>query len=728
MADKKDDVRNLDQVKVYPIGNPQGGRALQAVKGNMNEYDGIDSHRTVVRETPEGRAIARTRDRMPMCTVEGGCEPIGIDHGTVDVLTIAPMHPDVYKDGKLYRTPFVAAHITGSAVDDPDRPIVDEIEPPDSVKGVAPADGAVAKSMRAKKIEDRDGLYAKKIMVGRCPPSIFTGRTRLYAQAIYGLHDELSRARLDVTLPSATPAILIGRTEETEFRLSTNCGIYYEAATAKHYMIEVGQDTVTFYPMECSDCVDAYRSYLLDPTFPEADKERVESYILGDSSVIKSKAQVVSITSTSAYSMGYGWHFNWDGDRADIVLTSLVAAPGGGEENESTHYRLTFAKNSKGKWSATRAIVEGPTKWKSLRHVEPITAPTWDDMVLEKIGAHVGPPAYGNAPFYVFYDRNTLRVCRYSCSSGSFAKTGITREPYYYDYARYLSVGSDPVNYRHRLAWDGVSTTISCGGVSISYAQESYVEYVYTRSSPDSGNIKQKYSFGPDDLYVGGYISLNGGQPGTIDTTVGPDIYWGTMETYSGGGGETGLSGWDTTSFGPFDGTKRRERGLLYCRANTEDFSSTTVKTTQFISVIPFYDSQAVYLHGAQGVSVNEIGTSKVDSAAWYAYEGIWEDSSILSIYGIAADPSGLDYVAEDIVSFNRTIASTNSTGKLISSAGTFNAVFVGSSGFWSGEESVPQQYPTFSSASGSTVIAPHNSVAEGESALTTAAAFVGWA
>src|SRR6185369_10451576 len=67
---KSDDVRSFDQIKAYPRGNAQGGKAIQAVKGAMSENDGTGGHRTVIRETSEGRAIARTRDGMPMVEIE----------------------------------------------------------------------------------------------------------------------------------------------------------------------------------------------------------------------------------------------------------------------------------------------------------------------------------------------------------------------------------------------------------------------------------------------------------------------------------------------------------------------------------------------------------------------------------------------------------------------------------------------------------------------------------
>lgn len=724
MDKKSDDVRSFDQIKAYPRGSAQGGRAIQAVKGFMSEDDGAEGHRTVVRETAEGRAIARTRHYQPMVEVEKQGTEIGVDHGVLDSLTIAPLNPDAYKNGKLWRTPLVTTHVVSASPADPDRPIVDEIEPPDSVKGVAPVDGADAKSLRANaKGDNRDGLFAKKFMMGRCPPSIFTGRTRLWVQAMYGRHDDLGLCQLDISLPSATPAITVSN-NSVPFRISTNTGVYLDPATGEHWCIDVGSSTVSIYPMACSsDAIEELRTWLTDPTFPPEDKERVEAYILSDSLPVRSKIQTLSFTFTSSYSMGYGWHFNWNGDRCDIVINDTVAASGGGQENISTHYRLTFTKNEKKVWSVSRSIVEGPTRWKSLRHVHPITEPTWDDMVLTKFGAHLGPLPYGNAPFYAFYARNDLKVCRYAATTTAHTKEGVTREPSYYNPNTYTTIGSDALNYRTRDAWTGSVTSLSCGGVSVSFESGSYTENAVIRSSPDSGNVREKVRFGPTPGYFTEADDFPSGQPASWSMSTITDEYWGTISVF-GGGGE---SGWSNQSYGPFP-TMRSDFGNLVCRANTEQFVSSKTQITQFIAVVPFYDAEAIYLYGQQDTTAHEVGVSKIDSASWFGFNGVWESNDTGVIYGQAGTPSGDQYAAENVTSIDRTSTNSSSTGKLICRAGTFDAAFPGKSGFWSAADSVAQHYPTQSSSSGSSVIASSNAVSVNNPASTATNTYVGWA
>lgn len=725
MADK-DAVRSFEQIKAYPLGDAQGGRAIQSVKGQMSENDGTGGHRTILRETSEGRAIARTRDHMPMVEIEKRKCELGVDHGTIDILNIAPEHPDSYKNGKLYFTPFVQAHISGAAEDDPYRPIVDEIEPPDDIKGEAPADGADAKSLSKNKKGDNAGdVYTKKIMMGRCPSSIFTGRARLYVQAVYGRHDALDLVSLSPTSYVETPSLILG--DLTPVTLHTSCGIYFDSVTAEHWLICVNASTVDFYPMQAAECVEELRDFLLGDEISAADKERVETYILSDCAPVVEKKQTVSITTTGNSSMGYGWHFNWDGDRCDIVHNDIVAHSGGGYENSSTHYRLTFSM-SRGMWSANRTIVEGPKLWKSLRHVEPITYPNWEYTVLDKFGANTGPLTHGNAPYYVFYNKNELRVCRYSSTThANVAYSGVTREPWYYDPSNnYTSVGSDAVYSVMRDDWDRKTVSFLCGNVSVSYDEESYTESVYIRSSPDPENIKQKAVSGVDTAYASGSYSQPIGQPSVIPTSQIYNLHWGTIDTWDG----TPCSGYATQTIeAPTSPQMRWTWGLLYCRANTESYGSTVYSTTQFISVIPFCDAEAIYLYGQYDRSSHEIGSSRVDHAAWFNWYGWEEINSIEGVYGTPAEPGGIDYQSENYQTFDRTINTQNTASKLVCNKGTFNNVTMpGKSGFWSVNESIPQQYPTFSSASGNSVMAPQNAVDSGNSTLTGASIYVGWA
>lgn len=724
MADK-DDVRSFEQIKAYPRGQAQGGRALQAMKGNLCENDGTSGYRTVVRETPEGRATGRTRDGMPMVEVEGGCL-LGVDHGIADPLSASPLHPDAYKSGKLYRTTYVAAHITGAAEDDPYRPIVDEIEPPDNIKGTPLADGATAPCLKVRADNSNAGdVYDKKVMMARCPPSVFTGRVRLWIQAIYGRQYEMSIVRLSAASYTETPSLVIGDTDPVT--IHTSCGIFYEAATGKHWLICVGSTSADIYPLEAENCEEDMRSFLTDPDFPAADKERVETYILSASAPSVSKKQTVTFAATGNASMGYGWHFNWDGDRCDIVHNDIVSAPSGGNENQSTHYRLTFAKAESGAWSVTRTIVEGPVRWKSLRYVEPIAYPDWSINAFARFGAHLGPDTYGNAPFYVFYVRNTLKVCRYSATSASHS-IDYSKSPWYYNPAGSYRLGGDAVDWKSFNAWTGKVVTISCGGDSVSYESGSKTSSFFRATPAVFDGTYIVYSAGVAYHESSSVTTSVQGYPTYVPSHTISDPTYGPMVVQdvvgSGEGGTSGLLYATDTFSTPTH--VYLDIAHMEC-VSTEDLGTRSeTRSTQFISAIPFNDAEAIYLHGEMTIEGSEL----YDQTTSYqnGFDGVFvRDGGLVYSWSRMASSPGIGNTT--VTGLTASDSNTQSTSKLVCGAGAFSGISMpGKSGFWSVSDNVFQQYPTYTSASGQAVKAPSNSVDSGNSTETAAANYVGWA
>lgn len=718
---KSDDAKTHNQIKAYPRGNAQGGRAIQAVKGSMSDNDGTSRHRTVIRETAEGRAIARTRDGMPMVEVEKqGCE-IGVDHGAIDILSAAPLHPDAYKDGKLYFTPFVAAHIAAAEPEDPDRPIVDEIEPPDSVKGAAPVDGAVAKSVSAKLNPEKiDALYAKKVMMQNCPPSVFTGKTRLWVQALYGRHDALNLVSLANTLPSATPALVIaGASQDEEYQtwITTNCGVYLDPVTAEHWMIDVEYDKVNFYPLETAeDCIDELRSFLLDPDFPQADKERVETYILADSAPALSKKQTVRIPATHGSTMGYGWHFNWDGDRCDIVLTTS----NDDQDNVSNHYRLTFAKDELGRWSATRTLVEGPAVWRNMRHRHVIALPSWEFGGLEKLGPISG--GTGSAPFYAFYTRNELKVCRYSAGTTAVSRAVERREPYYLNPGAPKAIGGDALAYENSVDWSGTFGTMSCGFTQVTGVAGLKGGGGFSQTAATPGDVAVQYT---SSTYWTAPISYDNDYPVSVSLATVADGAGGLCDAYAGSGGTSGLSYGVVGPFGPFDGHEANQQ--IYGTVNYKNFNLSTQKTFAIIAVVPFYDSEAIYLLSSQTDYTTETGTQQTFRSIFFQRQILAETGQIFA--EIAQFQSGFDLISGDAPYSVERDPVSSTVSYLVSNHGVrSNVAFPGGSDFLATDlEVVSQLYSTRTSASGNSISAPFNSVAQGLPS-NNVDNFVGWA
>jgi len=711
----RDDVRSHNQVKCYPSGGAQGGVAIQAVSRAMGENDGTTGYRTIIRETSEGRAIARTRDGMPMVEVGGGCA-IGVDHGAVDMLGVHPASPDIYKSGNLYRTDYVAAHIVAAGTTDPDAPIVDEIEPPET-RGDAPADGAVAKSLQVNNPPTlADALYAKKLMMASCPSSVFTGRTRLWVQALYGLHDELSAVSLAATLPSATPALVIKPDDSVPVWITTNTGVYLDPVTADHWMISVTADEVKFYPMATSgDCIESLREHLLDPAISDEDKERIETYLLADSTPNTGQVQTVAIATTPVYSMGYGWHFNWAGDTCDIVVNATISAtPDAGYKNESTHYRLSFSKNVTGKWQVSRTIVEGPTYWKNYKHDFVVCEPVWDEMIMYKFGAVHGPAPFGNAPIYVFYERDTLRTVRYSCTSATYSDTRVS-EPLYFAGTTYgvggggYCIGFDDCSYEDTATFTGLVPSFSCGAITVTGAWEEKTKTgSQAKASGYNGN-NLTWSFYCEDWRT---VEVRVGYP--------TGIVVGGTGAYAGGGGLAGL----THGTASFSGPCNVEYGNYGANGTGRSYSENESIWTRLFCVVPFYDAEAVYLYSMTDRYATRSGYDQVfDVKAVYAHT--------TSTGGFYAAEQAWQKTPTSQTGFTETESDrTNVVQKLVSSSGTHDFTLDTIVQFFSESDTVDRTYSTVASASGNSL---YGSTVDLKVEIPTAVygkpfAFVGWA
>ena len=641
---------------------------------------------------------------------------LGMDSGVVDLTSCGFFLDEHSNDqGLLLRTTFVDSYASDV------EPIVDVIYPPEVV-GVFPPDPSPANSFP-------QGGYTRKRMAQVCPVSIFTGRTRLYVQSLYGRHND--NGNVVISEYTSTPSILVG---PQQIEIHTSCGVYFDPVTAKHYMISVRVDGAIVYPLVAASCAEKLRPLLLDSAITIENKERIEAYILAYSTPSTANAQRLTLTSRNPSAMGYGWHFNWDGDKCDIVTVDIVDNGAGGVENKSTHYRLTFSQTD-GSFSVSQTTVEGPTLWSNPRDRHVILSPVWPLFSLEKTGQGLG--AYGgNAPYYVFYNKNELKVCRYSSIVTGFVK-GAARSPSYLNPGAYnVAIGTDAVDYRYYTAWSGSVTTLSCGSESYSVRSGSHLEHGYIRSACTfSGAIPTTGWTRPGFATVG-TTDQPTGYPGTIPHSVINDTYEGLIDVSNGNPGTDFATTPYTWPDPPIYKTK-------YTRANwptmvhTETFDSYVVEYGYVIAVIPFYDAEAVYMlytHSETKTETGNYGDREIDSSFFVAYgEGPDGGTYPDSLIGHATN-MGTDNLTGVTTPFSRDIGPTIVTeSKLVCNAGTFTGVAFPQTGqcFDSAYLLVDADYETRSSAHGTAVYAPDNGVASGLLPANLAGlpfSFVGWA
>lgn len=662
-----------------------------AVQGDAQERQMLDavndtgSFRTRIRQNADGTSTRmRTKGGMPTfytdevetTTPEEPVCSIAMDSGVVDLQAadFRGIYPGAHDSGILSYTDYVYQHVASNGDALSTGPIMGKINPP-SFKGTAPADHSVAKSFDASEGKDP---YDKKRTSIVCPPSIFTGKMRMYVQSLYGRHDH---GELFALANGASGPAVLFQMGSTAVLLDTNCGIFTEPTTCKHYLISVGASTITIYNLKASKCAEKLRKKLKDETVTLGNKVKIEAYILSQSYPDTTAGRVVELTGfdlpTSA--MGYGWHFNYQGDKCDLVYTDYV----GSGLNRSTHHRLTFAFNSEAEfWSMNPSVVEGPVTWKHRKHMHVICYPDWSYTGMRKLGVHSPAQPSGNAPFYAFYTRDTynesstgplsatmgstIQVCRYSASESTVPKGG-TRSPSYANPDGGMKVfGGDSFVREIHNAYQSVNINVSCGDTSVLLREASYSSTVITHSGAVA-DVGADITYLPGSYGSGGTFIVDGGQ-GDSDNCL---KYW-ISDEYEGDIYVCGQSEY-TQNLGPYEEvsiTVDDIRLLGYPGGNLvpssytdENYTAGNWYDARYISAAPFDDAEAFYIAGFQYHTRLETGTTRqiYGGSFWSAYGvrdyigGPWRMVAMFAILGDHAHATNVVVSTTDFSDRNAT-------------------------------------------------------------------------
>jgi len=337
----------------------------------------------------------------PLPSDEESIAPIYMDSGVVDLISVNPLDPLSLLPSPLYycndqRAAFAAKKLLG------------KITPPSITNLAPPVDTVPGESFTP--IAGGD-LVGKKDCAAKCPPSMFTGKARLYAQAQLGA--PLNKWGWTLDMPEVQAPQWVH--DSTGFVLNINVGVYTDD-TNKHWLISVSGSGVMVTPLKPSKSAKLLRQNLSDPAYT-ADKTKIEAYILAHSIPGgESESFVVDVSGIPPpYMLGYGWKFNWDGSRADIIR-HVEGVP----QHSSTHYQLSINRQTAvvsnteaSRWTFSVSVVEGPVYWHNSKFSDVICSPDWISNKLYTFGTVLGG-RNGNAPVYCFYkDDGELEVFRY---------------------------------------------------------------------------------------------------------------------------------------------------------------------------------------------------------------------------------------------------------------------------------------------------------------------------
>lgn len=564
---------------------------------------------------------------------EPPCE-LYLESGIVHVGSLGPANPAFNDDGKLYLNPALEAmpELNGLLT----LPLATEEEP-------EPVSGDTAQSFKKKSKTDANGnvtvdqaslseLQRKKLTVAMVPPSLFTGKTRLYVQAIYGRRLKHFKG-WGINSNYQPPALrYTGRHEGEDYTadISTSTGIF-TTEDYNYFLLQVMGGSAQYVTVRKlvaeSACVEAARAYLVKnkDRLTEAKKTALEAYILSGSYPSEAiKFNIDAVIATN-WEMGYGWHFNWSGTACDIVRVETIDLGGSLYKHRSTHYRMGFsrdkdktipvseppltpAQQERLRWAAIQQTTVETKEWKNAKWFEVIVHPDWAENKLQVFGQIWGDSFGDGAPLYCFYRGDDLQVLRYTESGGDAGYTWErTSEPVYYageasgtgptpggecEYTS-ITVGLEGGRKDVRL-WSVAPRAVSfaIGEASVSATQQSYT---YSFHETSGKNIA-----GTGYLYTNSFF-IPGNETWQIPTGMPVQPYGGPNSCALGPAGD-----WETT---PVTGYQSYGYRQMFIEYDVTVGTGNKSEGTQLLAVIPFYDAEAVYLYGQKSTVTTETGT-----------------------------------------------------------------------------------------------------------------------
>ena len=635
-----------------------------------------------------------------------------MDSGVVEVWSIAPANPARYHPGTLseaghalgYNTPFV--YQSGAQARTKPVPPINEGQFSGTVKftgsafkgaigdalSFSPNEIAVSPATDPPSTEPNpadDALADKKRTAILCPASIFTGRCRLYVQALYGraLHGTPPPPSISVVSETtAAPALRIPTYKpqtggQTEVLLDTSCGVWLDPSDGQHWLVQPSNGVFYIYRLRSSATGEKAREHLIPATstLNDQDREHLEAYILAYSLPDANERLVgVGGFSFAAYSMGYGWHWNWSGNTADIVINDIVAQDETHFANESTHYSVSLIKKDvEGGFAFETPVtkVEGPKNWAVYRPFWAIVEPNYASFTLTKTTAKLSNLFICDAPFYVFYSGDEKQVCRVIVTFDPGVLTGT--------YENGLTGGTY------------ITTGLSGGSRRVITAGGAHFSAEFRCGSETTG----KLPFNQQSVYTSAIM------PAKV-----------IVEPWFGGFSGLG-DGFGSRTFESFGGTvtyacwliRLEERvNIQYKLAvrNAEDEKNGYAEI-----IVPFYDSEAIFMHGQllnttnvidQGNYVYKNGEFVTRSRISTEYTWFSTGAGEVAIrrpwtYSAAAGGILESYVLDGA---SQEIETISEYSKLIAGATTHDATFTNAGQFRDNlTEEISSQYGVLSSA-----------------------------
>ncbi len=272
-----------------------------------------------------------------------------------------------------------------------------------------------------------DAMLTKRKAMVTCPASMFSGKMRLFMQARYGAL--LSPAQ-DIQSNNANGVIVDG----VEFSNLGSGGVGIVTTDLnEHFILKISGTTVTVYQLkpikEHKDRIKKLRARLNETPAPsEAERDKIEAYIFAGSYIDSTPYGSYASAFPSATGIVYGWSFNWQGTKSDIVNVSTIGS------GLDTHFQSTHHSVSITNWVTSGVVTFGFTasvisveEWRDWRGSDHIFLPDYDTGGRMFMYSLNNNNSYaGSGKFNCFYNRKSELI------STSYSQSiGLTAAQYY---------------------------------------------------------------------------------------------------------------------------------------------------------------------------------------------------------------------------------------------------------------------------------------------------------
>lgn len=256
------------------------------------------------------------------------------------------------------------------------------------------------------------GILVKKQAIKSVPGSLFTGKTRLFVQAVYGANRaDYSHSGLTLTLDDGQ-----GHNYTLDPMGVDGNSWLLSLIDGNYALVKKSGASLIVTPLLLTSDAQQFASILA--AHPDknvfAFSARVEAYILAYAKPDTGNEISVSITGPSVTGdpLSYGWHTNWAGDEANIVTFFADAA---NNRYLSNRYRITISQTLVGSVvNLTAAMVaeESLVPWVNWGTSMPLHVFFYDETTQQMMpvplpSAAPAAPFSHDAPVYCFTRLNT---------------------------------------------------------------------------------------------------------------------------------------------------------------------------------------------------------------------------------------------------------------------------------------------------------------------------------